>query len=225
MAARTVWRRTATLAVVYVGLCVPARAETFPECAERAYAQAASASQEWQHSLRDVLAKVRPDLATLATLEMKHQLALIERRHAQFRYLLRTNVGRVHTREGLAMFRNFDWTEADARVLRQQSSSYVAIERTVVELERQGQARRGWPAMREYVPTSLNPNPQFQDCSDGFRSVNGGSSSCSRVVSLSRETRRLTPRAPAMRSRIDGADGLVVGCGWIIAAREATGGS
>lgn len=163
MAARTVWRRTATLAVVYVGLCVPARAETFPECAERAYAQAASASQEWQHSLRDVLAKVRPDLATLATLEMKHQLALIERRHAQFRYLLRTNVGRVHTREGLAMFRNFDWTEADARVLRQQSSSYVAIERTVVELERQGQARRDWPAMREYVRTSLNPNPQFQD--------------------------------------------------------------
>jgi hypothetical protein len=94
---------------------------------------------------------------------MEHQLALIERRHAQFRYLLRTDLGRVHTREGLATLRNFDWTDADARVLRQQSSSYVAIERTVVELERQGQARRDGPAMREYVRTSLSQNPQFQD--------------------------------------------------------------
>ncbi len=152
-----------TLAVVFVGLCMPARAGAFQECAERAYAQAASASQEWQHGLRDVLVKVRPDLATLATLEMEHQLALIERRHAQFRYLLRTNVGRVHSREGLATFRNFDWTEADARVLRQQSSSYVATERKVVELERQGRARGDWPAMRDYVRTSLSANPQFQD--------------------------------------------------------------
>ena len=163
MAARTVWLRAVTLTVVFVGLCGPARAETFPECAGRAYAQAASASREWQHGLRDVLVKVRPDLATLATVEMEHQLALIDRRHAQFRHLLRTDVGRVHTREGLATFRNFDWTEADARVLRQQSSSYVATERKVAELERESQARGDWPAMRDYVRTSLSANPQFQD--------------------------------------------------------------
>lgn len=163
MTARAIWRRTVTLAVAFMGLCVPARAGTFPECAERAYAQAASASREWQHGLRDFLVKLRPDLATLATLEMEHQLALIDRRQAQFQYLLRTDVRRVHTREGLASFRNFDWTEADARVLRQQSSNYVAIERKVVELERQGQARRDWPALHDYVRTSLSASPQFQD--------------------------------------------------------------
>lgn len=162
LAARRIWRRTVTVAVVFVGLCVPARAGTFPECAERGYAQAASASQEWQHGLRDFIEKVRPDLATLATLEMEHQLARIDRRQAQFRYLLRTDVRRVHTGEGLASFRNFDWTDADARALRQRSPSYVAIERKVVELERQGQARRDWPALRDHV-TSLSASPQFQD--------------------------------------------------------------
>jgi hypothetical protein len=155
--------KLASVTVGVVALCVPVRAGAVQECAERAYAQAVSASQEWQHGLRDVLVKVRPDLATLATLEMEHQLALIDRRHAQFQYLLRTNVGRVDTREGLGTFRNFDWAEADARILRQQSSSYVAIERKVVELERQTQAQRDWPAMRDYVRTSLSASPQFQD--------------------------------------------------------------
>lgn len=158
-----IWRRTVTVAVVFVGLGVPARAGTFPECAERAYAEAASASQEWQHGLRDFIVKGRPDLATLATLEMEHQLARIDRRQEQFRYLLRTDVRRVHTGEGLASFRNFDWTDADTRALRQRSPSYLAIERKVVELERQGQARHEWPALRDYVRTSSSASPQFQD--------------------------------------------------------------
>jgi hypothetical protein len=162
MAARRISRRTVTVAVVFVGLSVPARAGTFPECAERAYAQAASASQAWQHGLRDLIVKGRPDLATLATLEMEHQLSRIDRRQAQFRYLLRTDVRRVHTGEGLASLRNFEWTDADARALRQQNSDYVGIERKVGELERQGQARRDWPALRDHV-TSLSASPQFQD--------------------------------------------------------------
>ena len=163
MTALTRWRRTVVVAAVFVGLCIPARAETFPECALRAYAQAASASQEWQHGLRDLIVKIRPDLATVATLEMEHQLARINRRQAQFRYLIQTDGRRVQTREGLTSFRNFDWTEADARVLRQQNADYIAIEGNVVELERQGQARRDWPALRDYVRTSLSASPQFQD--------------------------------------------------------------
>lgn len=162
MTALTRWRRTVTFAAAFVGLCVPARAETFPECARRAYAQAASASQEWQYGLRDLIVKMRPDLGTVATLEMEHQLARIDRRHSQFRYLIQTDARRVQTREGLTSFRNFDWTDADARVLRQQNADYIGIERKVVELERQGQARRDWPALRDYVRTSLSASAQFQ---------------------------------------------------------------
>lgn len=163
MTARTVWRLTAPFVVFFVTLSVPARAETFSACAERAYAQAAAASQEWQRSFRDLLVKVRPDLAPLAALEMDHQLALIDRRQARFRFVLRTDAGRVHTRQGLAAFRNFDWTEADAGVLRQQSPGYAAIERNVAELERQVRAHSDWPAMRDYVRTTLSANLQFQD--------------------------------------------------------------
>jgi hypothetical protein len=170
MAAEFIWqKKTMTVAVVFVGFCIPVRAGTVPECAESAYAQAASASQEWQHGLRDLIAKGRPDLTTLATLEMERQLALIDRRQAQFQYLLRTDVRRIRTSEGLASFRNFDWSETDARVLRQQSPNYVAIERKVVELERQGEARRDWPALRDYMRTSLSPSPQFQDLLKGLR--------------------------------------------------------
>jgi hypothetical protein len=169
MTARTSWHRTVTVAAVFVGLCVPAHAETFLECAGRAYSQAASASQEWQHGLRDLIVKMRPDLATVATLEMEHQLARINRRQVQFRYLIQTDVRRVQTHEGLTTFRNFDWTEADARGLRQQNSDYVAIERKVVELERQGQARRDWPALRDYVRTFLSASPPFRTLLKRFR--------------------------------------------------------
>jgi hypothetical protein len=110
--------------------------------------------------------KARPDLATLATLEMERQLALIDRRNAQFEYLLRTDGRRLHTREGLAPFRNFDWTDADARLLRQQGPSYVAAERRVVELERQSQTRHDWSALHDYVRTSLSRSPQFQGLLD-----------------------------------------------------------
>ena len=140
-----------------------AQADTFPECANRAYTQGASSSQQWQHGLRDLVVKARPDLATLSTLEMEHQLALIDRRHAQFEYLLRADGRRIRTREGLSPFRNFEWTEADARLLRQQSSSYAATDRKVVELERQAQERHDWPALHDYVRTSLSGSPQFQD--------------------------------------------------------------
>ena len=104
--------------IVFMGVCIPARAETVSECAARAYAEAISASREWQHALRDMVAKVRPDLAPVATLEMEQQLAQIDRRQAQFQYLLHTDVSRIHTGEGLVRFRNFGWTEADGRALR-----------------------------------------------------------------------------------------------------------
>jgi hypothetical protein len=158
-----------TLVLVFEALCVRVDAETFAACTERAYAQAASSSQQWQRDFRELLVKMRPDLALLATLEMEHQRALIDSRQARFRFLLRTDARRVHTREGLAAFRNFDWTEADAGVLRQQSPDYVAIERNAAELGRQVQAHRDWPAMREYVRTSLSGNPQFQELLKRFQ--------------------------------------------------------
>jgi hypothetical protein len=163
MTAHTAWRGIVAHVLAFAALVVPARAAPFPECAERAYAQAVAASQEWQHALRDLSVKLRPDLATIATLETERQMALLDRRHAQFRYLLRTDIGRLHPRGGLATFRNFDWKETDARVLRQQSSDYLAIDHKVMDLERQIEGRRDWPMMQDYVRTSLSATPQFQD--------------------------------------------------------------
>jgi hypothetical protein len=148
--------------VAFVTLSVPAGAQTLTECAERVYAQAASGSRKWQRDVHALLVKARPDLASLATLEMEHQLALIDRRQARFRHVLRADAGRIHTRDGLAAFRNFDWTEADAGVLRQQNPTYAAIERQVAELEQRVRAHSDWPAMRDYVRATLSVNPQFQ---------------------------------------------------------------
>ena len=46
-------------------------ADTFSECAERAYAQNVAAAQDWQRGLRDLIVTAKPDLATLATLAME----------------------------------------------------------------------------------------------------------------------------------------------------------
>jgi hypothetical protein len=60
MTAPTMWRRVMTLAVVFVALCASARAETFAECAERAYAQAASSSQPELGRQEPVLGSCQP---------------------------------------------------------------------------------------------------------------------------------------------------------------------
>jgi|GEM_PF-3126004 len=167
------WPRPVTVAVAVLALCVPAGAGPFPECAERAYAQSADASRQWQRDLRDLTVKGRPDLAALASLAMEQQLARIDHRQAQFRYLLDTDVRRVNTGNGLVSFRNFDWTKADARVLRTRSADYVAIERKVEDLERRSQARLDWPTMHDFVRTSLSTSPQFQDLLRRFQAREG----------------------------------------------------
>lgn len=138
-------------------------ADTLSECAARAYAEDVAAKQDWQRGLRELIVTAKPDLAPLATLDMEQQLALIDRRQAQFKYLLRTDARRIHTREGLPAFRNYEWTDADARVLREQNASYVAVERKIADLERQTRGHSDWPALRDYSRTVLAVSPGFQD--------------------------------------------------------------
>jgi hypothetical protein len=159
---RISWRRTATVTVFFLTLSVAIYGQTVPGCAERAYAQAADASRGWAHGLRDLIVKTKPSLLSVATLDMERQLALIDRRQAQFQYLVHTDASRVHTGEGLASLRNFDWTEADARTLRQRSPDYAVLERNVLEREGEAQAEQDWSALRGYVRTSLSKTPQFQ---------------------------------------------------------------
>ena len=137
-------------------------ADTFPGCVTRVYAEDMKAKHVWHHSLRDLITQARPDLATLATLDMDQQLALMDRRQAQFNYLVQVDPKRIHTREGLSSFRNFDWAQTDALILRQRSLSYVVIERRVADLARLTQGHPNRPALQDYFQSVLSVSPQFQ---------------------------------------------------------------
>ena len=153
------------LIVALVGMWLlraPAFADAASHCVESVYAQDAAAKRDWSRSVRDLNVKARPDLTTLATLDMQHQLALVDRRQAQFSYLIRTEARRIRTRQGLVTFRNFDWTDTDAIVLRQQSPSYATLERKVVDLERQTKGHSDWPTLQDVSRTVLAVTPQFQ---------------------------------------------------------------
>ena len=154
------WRETLIVAVAVVWLPAHAFADTFAECAGRAYAQDVAAKQDWQRSLRDLIVKEKPNLAALATLDLEQQLALADRRQAQFSYLLRTDARRIRTREGLTTFRNFDWTDTDTVILRRQSLPYLAMESKVVDVQRRTKDHHDWPALREYVRAASGT--QFQ---------------------------------------------------------------
>ena len=147
----------------------PAIAETFAECAERAYAQNVAAAQDWQRGLRDLIVKAKPELATLATLAMEQQLAFIDRNQARLSYLARTDASRIRTREGLMAFRNLDWTDADALILRQQRPSYAALERRVADLGGQTKAHRDWPTLQEYMRAAQGVNPEFEGLLTRFK--------------------------------------------------------
>jgi hypothetical protein len=144
-------------------LCGTVGADTFPACVERVYAEGVTAKQAWHVSLRDLTAQMRPDLSTLATLDMNQQLALMERRRAQFRYLVQVDPTRIHTREGLSAFQNFEWTDADARNMRQRSPSYVGLEAKITELARQTSGQADWHILQEYARTAVVISPRFQD--------------------------------------------------------------
>jgi hypothetical protein len=137
-------------------------ADRVRECTERAYAQDVAAKQDWHRGVRELVAQARPDLATVATLQMEQQLALVNRRQAEFNYLIGANPKRIRTGEGLATFRNFDWTESDALVLRRQSQSYATLANRIADLESQTKSRSDWPALQEYSRTILAGSPQFQ---------------------------------------------------------------
>lgn len=156
------WWWTATIPVFFLTLSVAAYGQSSPGCAERAYAQAADASRGWVRGIRDLIVRTRPALRKVATSDMEQQLALYDRRQAQFQYLVHTDASRIHTREGLASLRNWDWTEADARTLRKQSPDYAVLERNVLERQGKAQAEKDWPALHHYVQTSLGKTPQFQ---------------------------------------------------------------
>jgi hypothetical protein len=144
-------------------LSAAASADTFLQCVERVYVEDVTAKQAWHRTLRDLTAKGRPELAAVAALDMNQQLALIDRRQAQFNHVIQVDPKRIRTHEGLSPFRNFGWSEADALALRQRSPSYVALERRVANLARQAKGHPDWPTLQGYSREVLGVSPQFQD--------------------------------------------------------------
>lgn len=136
--------------VMLAGLseCVPARSsDTDP--LEKVWTAYTEAQRQLQSELADFLITRRPDLRESALLNRDLQLALIDRRSLEFRYLLSHHPEAIVKNQGISKFVNFSWTEENQNALLRMNPEYQAVRKRVEELRKRNDAASQSSALRE----------------------------------------------------------------------------
>jgi len=129
-----------------------------PEKAWTAYTQA---QRQFQQELADFFTSRCPELKDLIHENRDLQLALIDRRSLEFRYLLSTHPERIVKNEGISRFTNYGWNEEDQNTLRRSSQEYEAALKRVAELRKRSDEDLRWPIFRA-AQKALEHDPEFQ---------------------------------------------------------------
>lgn len=133
-----------------IGLCVNFFASSTNELnsLENAWKAYARTQRQFQQELADFFGSRRPDLKDLIQTNRDLQLALIDRRSLEFRYLLSTHPERIVKDQGISRFANFGWTEEDSIALQRANQEYEAVVKRVEELRKRSQSDSQWLALR-----------------------------------------------------------------------------
>jgi len=127
-----------------LGVSVLGRPTHTSDSLEKVWTAYTQAQRQFHQELADFFTNQRPDLKDIIQLNRDLQLALIDRRSLEFRYLLSAHPERIVKDHGISRFANFNWTEADQNVLRHSSAEYEAALKLVEELRKRiGEASEG----------------------------------------------------------------------------------
>jgi hypothetical protein len=131
------------------------------DAAGKAWAAYSQAQGQYQQEMADFLSSRHAELKEVIVLSLDMQLALIERRSLEFRYLLATHPERIVRNQGISQFANFAWTDKDAHALRNSNPAYSAAPKRVETLRQRSQEHPQWPALRA-ANQSLAKDPEYQ---------------------------------------------------------------
>ena len=106
---------------------------------EKSWTTYAHAQRTLQQELADFFINRRPDLKENFEVNRDLQLALIERRSLEFRYLLSAHPEQIVSDQGVSRFANYRWTEENQNALRHTSPEYEAARKRVEELSKRNE--------------------------------------------------------------------------------------
>lgn len=143
----------------------PARAgEAERACIAGPVAADLAAKVAFQDGMRDLMATARPDLADLITLNRDLQVALAEARALRLDWLALEDPDRLRplSADGTP-WRGFAWDEADEVALRAADPRYLTLSTQAQALATRSDGHPDWPALRDYMRSSLRNDPGFRD--------------------------------------------------------------
>jgi hypothetical protein len=117
-----------------LGECVSASSADTDDSSEKVWEAHTEAQRQLQRQLADFLITRRPDLKESVLLNRDLQLALIDRRSLEFRYLLAQHPEQIVKSQGISKFVNFTWTEANTDALLRTSPQYEPLRKRVEQL-------------------------------------------------------------------------------------------
>jgi hypothetical protein len=127
---------------------------------EKAWTAHAQAQCQLQQELAKFFISRRPDLKERFELNRDLQLALIDRRSMEFRYLLATHPEKIVRDQGISRLANYEWTDEDQNALRRSSPEYEAARKRVEELRKRSEETSQGHTLRD-AQQALAKDPEL----------------------------------------------------------------
>ncbi len=139
-----------------------ANASRFKDCVAIIAMSDFASKKAFHAGLADLIARERPEFASLASLHMRLQVALARSRRMRLSYILRADPDRLNTGHGMSRFANFDWNSSDTFRLAETNIRFEAISAEISRLKVQNNGHPEWPALRRFFTNELTLHPEYR---------------------------------------------------------------
>jgi hypothetical protein len=146
------------------------KGDDFVNIAEKSWVKYTSAQEKWHHDLADLVTQTNPKFKENANIERDLQLIYIKERTLSFRYLLKHNPHRIVLTKGIFEFANFEWTDADMKVLTQTTPMYGQLRKQITELTNKIIEEPDGPAFRKWFHDTFSKDKNYVNLLNAFLS-------------------------------------------------------
>ena len=116
----------------------------------------ADAQKKYQNDLYELSVSKWPDLKPIIEINRDLQVALVDSRSMKFYYLLEHNPSKIVRNQGVSTFANFDWTDADNKILRDTNPAFATLDDRIKELRASNDGHPIWPEFRDRFKSLSN---------------------------------------------------------------------
>ena len=105
----------------------------------------------WLRTLYDIVLSNKPHLKSSAGISLKWRSTALKVNSLKFKYLLKSDPGRIVRDKGLKYFVDLNWFWRDNRDLGKANPSFLKMESEMRELEKENSSHPDWPELKSYL--------------------------------------------------------------------------